>query len=137
MLIIDVFVSKPTAVSISVNEIVTMESMVAVNTVTSGVTVSFTDDGVDTVYTVTVTWTNGATVASTQTTTGTAKSYTLNYLYTAAGLYTVSATVNDGYDTVTKQADGYVAVYDPNGGSVTGAGSINSPAGNVTVILTS
>eukprot|EP00953_Heterococcus_sp_UTEX-ZZ885_P028043 14972-Heterococcus_DN1.PRE.2 len=126
----DVFVSKPDAVSISVKEIDTLESMVAVNTVTSDVTVSFVDDGFDKEYTVTVTWTNGATVASAQATTGTAKSYTFNYLYTAAGLYTISATVSDGYDTVLAQADGYVAVYDSNGGSVTGAGSINSPAGS-------
>jgi hypothetical protein len=57
-------------------------------------------------------------------------------MYTAAGLYTISATVYDGYNTVPIQADGYVAVYDSSGGSVTGAGSIYSPVGNGTFILT-
>jgi len=49
--------------------------------------------------------------------------------YTAAGVYTVTATVTDddgGSDTETYQ---YVVVYDPGAGFVTGGGWITSPAG--------
>jgi hypothetical protein len=49
--------------------------------------------------------------------------------YTAAGVYTVTATVTDddgGSDTGTYQ---YVVVYDPGAGFVTGGGWITSPAG--------
>ena len=53
-----------------------------------------------------------------------------NCTFSAAGVYTVSMTVSDddgGSDTET--AAGYIVVYDPSSGFVTGGGWINSPAG--------
>jgi hypothetical protein len=51
------------------------------------------------------------------------------HLYTAAGLYTVSVTVDDHDGGVTTETVQYVVVYDASGGFVTGAGVVQSPAG--------
>jgi hypothetical protein len=61
-------------------------------------------------------------------------SVTGSHTYTSTGLYTVSLQITDkdggASDAVT--CFGYVVVYDPNGGFVTGGGWINSPAGAYT-----
>jgi len=56
------------------------------------------------------------------------------YTFTAAGVYLVTLTVNDGCGGIgnASTVDGLramVVIYDPNGGFVTGGGWINSPAG--------
>jgi PKD repeat protein len=49
-----------------------------------------------------------------------------SHAYTTPGVYTVTVTVSDGYNTDAAVYE-YVVVYDPNGGFVTGGGWINSP----------
>jgi len=52
------------------------------------------------------------------------------HTYSAAGVYTVTVTVNDKIPgTGSRTYEQYVVVYDPAGGFVTGGGWINSPAG--------
>jgi hypothetical protein len=49
--------------------------------------------------------------------------------YAAAGIYDIAVTVTDDDGGSDTQHCGFVVVYDPNGGFVTGGGWINSPAG--------
>lgn len=82
------------------------------------ISVSFTDAGTADTHTTTIDCGNS-----------TLASAAGDCTYTAAGVYTVTATVNDddnGGDTETLQ---YVVVYDPGAGFVTGGGWITSPAG--------
>jgi PKD repeat protein len=51
------------------------------------------------------------------------------HVYAAAGLYTVTLTVDDGDGGITVQSFQYVVVYDPAGGFTAGGGTIESPAG--------
>lgn len=77
----------------------------------------------NTTGTVVWTWGDGTTSAGSGTASGT-------HTYTAAGLYTVSATVADSDGgTGTTIYYGSVVVYDPSAGFVTNGGWINSPAG--------
>lgn len=55
-----------------------------------------------------------------------------SHTYADPGVYTVSVTVADGYGAEASATYEYVVVYDPNGGYVTGAGRIDSPAGAYT-----
>lgn len=51
-------------------------------------------------------------------------------MYNSPGVYTVTFTVKDNNGRIdTKQVSDYVVVYDPQAGSVTGGGWINSPTG--------
>ena len=53
-----------------------------------------------------------------------------SHIYTAAGVYTVTLTVTDGYDNSGEgTATEFVVIYDPSAGFVTGGGWIDSPAG--------
>ena len=52
-----------------------------------------------------------------------------SHIYSIAGVYTITLTVNGTNDHSGQATYQYVVVYDPNGGFVTGAGLIDSPAG--------
>jgi hypothetical protein len=85
---------------------------------TAHISVSFTDPGTADTHTTLIDCGNS-----------TAASAAGDCTYTAAGVYTVTATVNDndgGSGSGTLQ---YVVVYDPDAGFVTGSGWITSPAG--------
>jgi hypothetical protein len=56
-----------------------------------------------------------------------ADSYSASHVYTQAGVYTITATVESGGITDTDTT--MVVVYDPSAGFVTGGGRIDSPAG--------
>ena len=53
---------------------------------------------------------------------------TISHSYTKAGVYTVTLTVSDDVGGVVTTSL-FIAIYDPEGGFVTGGGWINSPAG--------
>ncbi len=75
------------------------------------VALTFTDPGSADTHTISVSWGDGATTAG------------LTHAYSAAGLYTVRATVRDddgGEDS--QVATSFVVVYDPDAGFVTGSG---------------
>ncbi len=80
--------------------------------------VSFTDPGSADTHTINVTWGDGTTNGS------------LSHAYTAAGLYTVTATVrDDDGGMATRAAATYVVVYDPAAGFVTGGGWVSGVGG--------
>ncbi|NND73653.1 MAG: CSLREA domain-containing protein, partial [Ilumatobacter sp.] len=86
-----------------------------------------TDPGTADTHTWTVDWGDG-TVSS-----ATGLDADAAHTYAQPGVYVVSVTVTDddgGTDAQT--LSGYVVVYDPDGGFVTGGGWINSPAGSYT-----
>jgi hypothetical protein len=56
-------------------------------------------------------------------------SVSTTHTYTATGVYVVTLTVTDKDGDSGTSEYKYVVIYDPNGGFVTGGGSINSPAG--------
>jgi len=102
------------------------------------VTGNFTDHGVvGDHYTISSTWTNGASslsVPSVDAATYNGNAGTLSITAPtsiATGVYTVSIQVTDrfGAPSNTLTIDQYVVVYDPNGGFVTGGGWITSPVG--------
>lgn len=55
-----------------------------------------------------------------------------SHAYTAAGVYTVTCVVTDATGGSHSLVHEYVVVFDPDGGFVTGGGSIDSPAGAYT-----
>ena len=58
------------------------------------------------------------------------------YTYTASGVYTLTVTVTNDFGVVVSDVFEFIVVYDPEGGFVTGAGWIDSPAGAYTRDLT-
>jgi PKD repeat protein len=89
------------------------------------VTATFTDPGSADTHTSSVDWGDGTVEpaqAATSPVTGT-------HMYTAPGVYTVILTVTDDDGGVGQSEYRYVVVYDPTGGSVSGGGWIDSPAG--------
>ena len=98
---------------------------------TSTVTLTFADLGTKDKHTCTFDWDGGG---SAQTVTvmepGSQGSCSSTQTFTATGVYSVRVTVNDDdQGSVTEQFGVMIAVYDPNGGFVTGGGWIMSPAG--------
>jgi sugar lactone lactonase YvrE len=94
------------------------------------VTATFTDPGTQDTHSCTFSWDNGqpATAGSISESAGSG-SCTATRTYTAAGVYTVAATVTDDDTGSATKAFEFVVVYDPSGGFVTGGGWINSPPG--------
>ncbi len=88
---------------------------------------AFTDPSADT-WAVTMEWGDSTTSM------GIASDYIASgsHVYTAPGVYTVSVTVTDDDGGSTTTSYQYVVVYDPNGGFVSGNGTILSPAGAYT-----
>jgi hypothetical protein len=75
---------------------------------------------------VTINWGDGQATVITPAVSGIANS---SHSYSAPGVYTATVTLNDGTHPTIQAVSQYIVVYDPNGGFVTGGGSINSPAG--------
>jgi hypothetical protein len=92
---------------------------------------SFTDVGTADSYTVQWDWGNGFTTTYTL---GPSDPKTLSatYSYMAAGVYTVTLTVTDDDTGTANKESGFVVVYDPSAGFVTGGGWIDSPTGAYT-----
>ena len=92
---------------------------------TVSVTAPFNDPGVNDAHTCTVSWDDGGTPTPYP-----AASRTCNTsrTFSAAGVYTISITVDDGDGGTSTDTVGVVA-YDPSAGFVTGGGWIASPAG--------
>lgn len=88
---------------------------------------SLGDAGADDTHTAVWTWDDGTTSTESASLAGGASA---SHTYAAAGIYTVSVTVtDDDTGTASTTANGYIVVYDPTGGFVTGGGHIDSPAG--------
>ena len=62
--------------------------------------------------------------------TGGAMTLSANHTYSSAGLYTVTLIVTDSEGVSRSSSSQQLVVYDPNAGFVTGAGTIESPAGS-------
>ncbi|HEV2068176.1 MAG TPA: hypothetical protein VGR26_00110 [Acidimicrobiales bacterium] len=95
---------------------------------TVSIAAPFTDPGVNDTHTCTVNWDDGLPQEYPATETGGSGHCNRSRSFSAAGVYTISITVDDrqggvSTDTVT------VVVYDPSAGFVTGGGWIPSPAG--------
>ena len=89
---------------------------------------SFTDaDRIDT-HTATIDWGDGtASTAGVVTEAAGAGTVTSSHVYAAAGLYPVTVSLSDGYNTVTSSTR--AVVFDPTAGFLTGGGWFQSPAG--------
>jgi len=96
-------------------------------------TVSFTDAGKGDTHTVRYTWGDGSATATSDgvvTESNGAGTAVGTHTYTQTGFYTVTVTVSDGADTVTRTAQQTVVVVDTAGKSLTGSGTFTSPAGS-------
>ncbi|OGM10613.1 hypothetical protein A2Z67_05310 [Candidatus Woesebacteria bacterium RBG_13_36_22] len=104
----------------------------AVNTATLA-SASFSDPGVLDTHTASWDWGDGNIVTGTITELNGSGSVSDSHQYTVSGVYTVTLTVTDKDGGVGTNQYQYVVVYDPQGGYVTGAGTINSPIGAYTL----
>jgi Mg-chelatase subunit ChlD len=97
------------------------------NQVNSNVTFAgtFTDPGTADTHTMTVDWGDGTIDGPAAATSPVGGSHA----YTAAGIYDISVTVADDDGGTDTEVCGFVVVFDPDGGFVTGGGWINSPTG--------
>jgi hypothetical protein len=95
------------------------------------VTSSFTDVGTLDSFTVVWNWGDGSTTTQTFQPSD-SKALAAGHFYTTAGVYTVTVTVTDDDGGTATAGSGYVVVYDPSAGFVTGGGWIDSPAGAYT-----
>ena len=95
------------------------------------VTSSFADVGTADSFTVVWNWGDGDTFTETRSATD-PKTLSSSHFYTAAGVYTVTITVTDDDGGTASSSSGYVVIYDPSAGFVTGGGWIDSPAGAYT-----
>ena len=131
--------STTNATSVTVNNLapVVADVMAPTNPVAAGspspvhVSSSFTDVGTQDSYTVQWDWGNGFTTTYTL---GPLEPKTLSatYAYLAAGVFTITLTVTDDDTGTASKQSGFVVVYDPSAGFVTGGGWIDSPAGAYT-----
>lgn len=96
----------------------------AVNTDVS-FTGTFTDPGTLDTHSMSVNWGDGTTTPVP----GVSSPVGATHQYTAAGIYDIAVTVTDDDGGTDTETCGFVVVYDPNGGFVTGGGWIDSPAG--------
>lgn len=86
---------------------------------------SFTDPGTADTHTMTVDWGDGTTTGPAAVTTAVGGTHQ----YSTAGIFDIAVTVTDDDGGTDRQSCGFVVVYDPDGGFVTGGGWITSPAG--------
>ncbi|MFJ8080386.1 VWA domain-containing protein [Streptomyces sp. NPDC096205] len=86
---------------------------------------TFTDPGTLDTHTLSVAWGDGTTTEVP----GVGSPVGSTHQYAGAGIYDIAVTVTDDDGGTDTQHCGFVVVYDPDGGFVTGGGWINSPAG--------
>ncbi len=100
---------------------------VAPNQVDTDVTFAgtFTDPGVNDTHTMTVDWGDGVVSPAAAATSPVGATHQ----YTSAGIFDIAVTVTDDDGGSDTETCGFVVVYDPNGGFVTGGGWLMSPAG--------
>ena len=86
---------------------------------------TFTDPGVNDTHTMTVDWGDGVVspAAAASSPVG------ATHQYTSAGIFDIAVTVTDDDGGSDTETCGFVVVFDPDGGFVTGGGWITSPAG--------
>lgn len=99
-------------------------ALYAVNTQVA-IVAPFSDPGTNDTHTCTVSWDDGATPTTYAASSGTCNT---SRTFFAAGVYTITITVDDGEGGTSTDSVG-VVVYDPSAGFVTGGGWILSPAG--------
>jgi hypothetical protein len=99
------------------------------------VNVTFTDPGPEDVHTVTINW-GDATAPTVQTLTVGARMTQPSHAYAQPNVYVVTVTVADGDGGSISDTYEYIVVYDPDGGFVTGGGTIYSPPGAYKPALT-
>ncbi len=90
---------------------------------------SFTDAGTPDTHTAEWDWGDGTVEAGTVTQGSGSGSVADSHTYTLPGVYTVTLTVADDDDDSASSTFEFVVVFDPEGSFVTGAGTIDSPAG--------
>jgi hypothetical protein len=86
---------------------------------------TFTDPGTADTHTMSVDWGDGTISPATAATSPVGGTHQ----YTSAGIYDIAVTVTDDDGGSDTETCGFVVVYDPDGGFVTGGGWISSPAG--------
>jgi PKD repeat protein len=89
----------------------------------------FTDPGTLDTHTGTIDWSDGPVSPATVSEMDGSGSVSGMHTYTTPGVYPVTATVTDDDGGVAASIFEFVVVFDPDGGFVTGGGSINSAAG--------
>lgn len=88
---------------------------------------TYTDPGSNDTHTASVSWGDGTTTSPA----ASGGTVTASHSYAAAGVYTVCLTVTDDDGASDSECSaGYVVVYDPGAGFVTGGGWITAPAGS-------
>jgi hypothetical protein len=95
----------------------------------ASVAASFTDIGTLDTHVCTFAWGDGSantTVAAAGTGNG---SCSATHVYTSVGVYTTTVTVVDDDTGSAVGSSGYIVIYNPGAGFVTGGGTFNSPAG--------
>ncbi|TQM57293.1 vWA domain-containing protein [Humibacillus xanthopallidus] len=86
---------------------------------------TFTDPGVNDTHTMTVDWGDGVVSPATAATSPVGATHQ----YASAGIFDIAVTVTDDDGGSDTETCGFVVVFDPDGGFVTGGGWITSPAG--------
>lgn len=92
-------------------------------------TADFQDAGVLDTHTAGFDWGDGSGSAGVVTESGGSGTVSGSHTYAAPGVYTVTLTVADDAGDAASTTFEFAVVYDPEGGFVTGAGSIDSPPG--------
>ncbi|MBI5122304.1 carboxypeptidase regulatory-like domain-containing protein [Candidatus Roizmanbacteria bacterium] len=123
--------------NIIVNNLTPIVSTIIINTTPVQInnpinaSATFTDQGILDTHTATWNWGDGSTTNGTVLELNGSGSVSDNHTYTTTGVYLVTLTITDKDGGKGANTYSYVAVYDPNGGFVTGSGKIMSSQGSM------
>jgi hypothetical protein len=95
--------------------------------------VTFSDAGLFDLHAAYWDWGDGTTSSGVVTENNGFGNVTGSHIYNAPGVYTIAVFVTDNDGATGQSIFQFIVVYDPNGGFVSGAGSIDSPAGAYTL----